>query len=231
MPARALLVATAASLALTGCGGASSSGSSPTVAIKAGDKTCDVATTTFASGSIRFAVQNVGKDTTEVYVYGKGSSGDFDKVVGEVENIAPGISREFSVKVSGGAYEVACKPGQTGAGVRTEITVAGAAASADSAYDRQVDVTAKEYAFTGLDGLTAKVGEKVEFKLENASTSMQHELEFLGPDGKNVGEVGPTDAGKGGEVIITFAVAGTYTYLCGLSDHATRGMKGTITVA
>lgn len=231
MPARLLLVATAASFALTGCGGSSSTGSSPAVAIKAGDTTCEVATTTFEPGSIRFDVQNVGKDTTEVYVYGKGSDGDFDKVVGEVENIAPGVSREFSVKVGGGEYEVACKPGQTGDGVRTEITVTGAAASADSAYDREIEVTAKDYAFTGLEGVTAKVGEKIEFKLENASTSMQHELEFLGPDGTNVGEVGPTDPGKDGEVIITFAVAGTYTYLCGLSDHATRGMKGTLTVA
>jgi uncharacterized cupredoxin-like copper-binding protein len=53
----------------------------------------------------------------------------------------------------------------------------------------------------------------------------------LGPDGKDVGEVGPTDPGKDGEVVIEFKTAGAYTYLCGIADHANRGMKGTFTVA
>ena len=220
---------------LTACGGSSDGGDtgsgSGDVAVKAGDTTCEVAKTSFDPGKITFDVQNVGKDVTEVYVYAKGDGGEFDKVVGEVENIAPGTSRDFAVSVSGGEYEVACKPGQKGDGIRTEIEVSGAAATEDDAkYDREVEVTAKEYAFTGLDGFEAKVGEKIEFKLENAGT-MEHELEILGPDGKNVGEVGPTAAGKDGEVIIAFEKAGTYTYKCGLADHASRGMQGTFTVS
>jgi plastocyanin len=221
---------------LTACGGSSdggdgASGGGGDVAVKAGDTTCEVATTTFDPGKITFDVQNTGKDVTEVYVYGKGSDGEFDKVVGEVENIAPGTSRDFAVSVSGGEYEVACKPGQKGDGIRTEIEVSGAAASEDDAkYDREVEVTAKEYAFTGLEGFTAKVGEKIEFKLENAGT-MEHELEILGPDGKDVGEVGPTGAGKDGEVIIAFEKPGTYTYKCGIADHASRGMQATFPVS
>ncbi len=217
---------------LAACGGSSggAEGGGSDIAIAAGDTTCDVADTSLDAGKHTFAVKNEGKDVTEVYVYAKGSDGDFDKVVGEVENIAPQTRRDFPVTLSGGEYEVACKPGQTGDGIRTKLTVSGEAAKADEAkYDREVEVTAKEYAFTGMAGFTAKVGEKIEFKLENKGT-MQHEFEVLGPDGKNVGEVGPTDAGEDGEVVIEFKAAGTYTFMCGIADHATRGMKGTFTV-
>ena len=238
MPARlrtALLLPVALGLTLTACGGSDddATGSSSKVSVKAGDTTCDVAKTSFSPGEIEFDVQNVGKDTTEVYVYGKGSDGDFDKVIGEVENIAPGTSRDFEVDVTGGEYEVACKPGQTGKGIRTEIEVSGPTSSstAEAAYDREVEVTAKDFAFTGLEGFTAKVGEKIEFKLENESTSHEHEFEVFGPDGKAIGEVGPTEPGKDGEVVLELKVAGTYTYECGLSDHASRGMKGSFTVS
>lgn len=223
-------------LGLSACGGSSdsstdASGGSKGVAVTASDSACEVATTTFDPGKVTFDVKNSGKDVTEVYVYGKGSDGSFDKVVGEVENIAPGTSRDFPVEVASGEYEVACKPGQTGEGIRTKITVSGTAtAAAEAEYDREVEVVAKEYAFTGLDGFTAKVGEKIEFKLENKGT-MEHEFEVLGPDGKDVGEVGPTAPGKDGEVVIAFDKPGTYTYLCGIADHESRGMKGTFTVS
>jgi uncharacterized cupredoxin-like copper-binding protein len=237
MPARlgtTLLLPVLLGLSLTGCGSDDGgSGSSSKVAVKAGDTTCDVAKTSFEPGKVAFDVQNVGKDTTEVYVYGKGSDGDFDKVVGEVENIAPGTSRDFVVSIKSGEYEVACKPGQTGNGIRTKITVSGEAAAADDGdakYDREVEVTAKDFALTGLEGFTAKAGEKIEFKLENQGT-MQHELEVIGPDGKDVGEVGPTDPGKTNEVVLELKTAGTYTYKCGIDGHASRGMTGTFTVA
>jgi uncharacterized cupredoxin-like copper-binding protein len=214
-------------------GGSSGTGGGEEIAIAAGDTTCEVAKTSLEAGKHTFAVTNEGTDVTEVYVYAKGSDGDFDKVVGEVENIAPKTSRDFPVSLSGGEYEVACKPGQTGDGIRSTLTVTGESDEAtegdDAKYDREIEVTAKEYAFSGMDGFTAKVGEKIEFKLQNKGT-MQHEFEVLGPDGKDVGEVGPTDPGEDGEVVLELKTPGTYTYLCGLADHASRGMKGTFTV-
>lgn len=217
-------------VAAAGCGSDSPAASGPKVAVRAGDSSCEVSSLQLQPGSTVLAVTNTGRDTTEVYVYGKGDGGAYDKVVGEVENVAPGTSRDFSVDLTGGTYEVACKPGQTGNGIRTPVTVAGPAASAQAAYDREVEVEAKEYAFSGLQGFTAKAGEKIEFKLENPGT-MPHELEVLGPDGQAVGEVGPTEPGKDGEVVLTLSAPGTYTYLCGIGDHAQRGMKGTFTVA
>ena len=44
-------------------------------------------------------------------------------IVGEVENIGPGLTRELSVTVASGAYVTACKPGMTGAGIRADFTV------------------------------------------------------------------------------------------------------------
>ena len=238
MPARPLLTtmtltgALSGALVLTGCGSDSTpSGSSSRVAISAGDSTCQVAKTEFGAGTIAFEVTNDGKDTTEVYVYGKGSSDAYDKIVGEVENIAPGTSRDFTVNAKAGDYEVACKPGQTGNGIRTKIEVTGEGGSTEAAYDREVEVVATDYKLEGLASFTGQAGEKIEFKLENKSASHQHELEILGPDGSVVGEVSPVDPGTTGEAVIELEKAGTYTYKCGIANHADRGMKGTFTVS
>lgn len=202
------------------------------MSVRAGDNSCDVARTVFdEAGKVSFEVQNIGRDVTEVYVYGKGSDGDFDKVVGEVENVAPGTQRNFAVDLSGGEFEVACKPGQKGDGIRTAITVAGKAAEATSEYDREIEIVATDYAFRGLDGFTATAGEKIEFKLRNASETEQHEFEVFGPDGQVLGEVGPTDPGEEGEVVLELAAPGTYRYECGIVDHADRGMAGTFEVS
>ena len=235
MSARPVLAAGVLLLAasLTSCssddkGATASAGA---VAVKAGDTTCDVAKTDFEAGEIAFAVQNTGSDVTEVYVYGKGSSGKYDKVVGEVENIAPGTSRDFTVDASKGDYEVACKPGQKGDGIRTAIEVEGDGGATEAAYDREVEVEATDFAFEGLAGFTGKVGEKVELKLENKSSATTHELEVFGPDGKAVGEVSPVPPGSTGEAVIALATAGTYRYECGIDGHAGKGMKGTFTVS
>jgi iron uptake system component EfeO len=107
----------------TGCSdGSSSSGS--TYDVKAGDTTCRVEQTTFDAGRLSFDVQNTGSDVTEVYVYGKQGS-TFSKIMGEVEDVGPGTSRSLDVNLAAGSYQVACKPGMTGTGIRTFITVRG----------------------------------------------------------------------------------------------------------
>ena len=163
------VAALCAAASLTACG-ADSPGKASGVAITATDSACQVATTSFAPGEVTFTVTNKGKDTTEVYVYGKQGDG-FTKVVAEVENVAPGLTREMKATLAGGAYEIACKPGQTGAGIRTAITVSGGSAAAtgeaEAAYDREIELAVTATGVTGGDGLTAKAGEKIEFKLEN----------------------------------------------------------------
>jgi len=112
----------AATVSVAGCGSDSGSSGKDTVDVTADDKSCEVEKTRFAPGSVTFSVQNAGSDITEVYVYGE-KDGDFSQIVNEVENIGPGTGRDMTVDLSAGRYEVACKPGMVGDGIRTQITV------------------------------------------------------------------------------------------------------------
>ncbi|HUQ62531.1 MAG TPA: cupredoxin domain-containing protein [Acidimicrobiales bacterium] len=112
------LVAAVALAAAVAC---STSDTANAVGIVATDTECRVDRTDLASGRQSFKVNNQGDKVTEVYVYGEG-----DEVIAEKENIGPGTSVTFSADLSAGKYQIACKPGQTGKGIRQEITVSGA---------------------------------------------------------------------------------------------------------
>jgi hypothetical protein len=194
---------------LAACGDASPA-NGPAVSVEASDDACRVGATTLEAGPVTFEVTNKGSKVTEVYVYGE-KDGAFDTIVGEVENIGPGTSRDLSVNLGGGTYEIACKPGQSGDGIRTRVTVDGDAAGAtgEPAYDREIEMTVAAAGLTGLDGADAKAGETIEFKLQN-DTDGSRELEIVDPSGKVVAEV---DVAKGaeGEVIVELAGAGAWT--------------------
>lgn len=114
-----------AALGLAGCGGDGQGGTSgDAVAVTSTDDECQIATTDLAAGTHVFRVENKGTRNTEFYVYGAG-----DKVVGEVEDISPGVTRELRVKLDAGKYEAACKPGMEGDGIRRTLTVTGKASS------------------------------------------------------------------------------------------------------
>jgi iron uptake system component EfeO len=121
---------TALTLAACGGGDSSSAGSGTAaaddIAVAATDDACDVATSDLEAGVHQFTVTNTGSKVTEFYVYADG-----DRVMGEVENIAPGVARELRVELPAGDYETACKPGMVGDGIRTALTVTGEAASLD----------------------------------------------------------------------------------------------------
>jgi iron uptake system component EfeO len=51
-------------------------------------------------------------------------------VLGEVENITPGLTRSLKVELARpGTYETACKPGMKGDGIRADFTVTGSSAT------------------------------------------------------------------------------------------------------
>jgi iron uptake system component EfeO len=120
----ALVASGAVLIGVAACGsdnpGSGNAGSS--IEVKATDTECAVAPTQAPAGTVTFKITNNGTAVTEFYVYGEG-----DKVLGEVENIAPGLSREFRVDLAAGTYETACKPGMTGNGIRGAFTVTGSA--------------------------------------------------------------------------------------------------------
>ncbi len=103
-------------LGLTAC--SSNGAPSDAIAITSGNTDCQVAQTTLPAGKHSFTVENTGSQATEVYVYAPG-----DKVKAEKENIGPGTKATFSVTLTAGSYQVACKPGQTGNGIRRTLTV------------------------------------------------------------------------------------------------------------
>jgi iron uptake system component EfeO len=69
---------------------------------------------------VTFTIANKGTKVTEFYVYAAG-----DRVMSEVENIAPGLRRDLHVELPAGTYETACKPGMSGKGIRGAFTVTG----------------------------------------------------------------------------------------------------------
>jgi iron uptake system component EfeO len=127
------------------------------ITVKATDTACEVAKTTLDAGTHVFAIANSGSKVTEFYVYAEG-----DRVMGEVENITPGLSRELRVELPAGTYQTACKPGMIGNGIRNTLTVAGSAAPlTEDAALAQATTSYGRYVTTQAETLEVKTGEFV----------------------------------------------------------------------
>jgi iron uptake system component EfeO len=114
-----------AALTTVACGSSAGDGAAEagdTVTVAASDDACDVDAAELPAGTHEFEVTNGGSQTTEFYVYAEG-----DRVMGEVENITPGLTRRLLVELPAGEYEAVCKPGMAGDGIRNPLTVTGEA--------------------------------------------------------------------------------------------------------
>jgi iron uptake system component EfeO len=130
------------------------------ISVKAADAACDVSATSAPAGKISFSINNSGTKTTEFYLYGVG-----DRIMGEVENIGPGLTRQLIVEVpDGGTYTTACKPGMVGDGIRVPFTVTGAAARSVDENAKLAEATAgwKRYVTSQVDALVPKTQEFVD---------------------------------------------------------------------
>ena len=97
-------VAALAAGALAACGDDEKKGdASGKIEVTATDTDCKVSRTEATAGTVTFSVTNKGAKVTEFYVYAAG-----DRVMSEVENIVPGLSREMIVELPAGTYETAC---------------------------------------------------------------------------------------------------------------------------
>jgi iron uptake system component EfeO len=103
----------------TGSSGATASANPRALTVQATDTECNLSATSAPSGTLTFAVTNGGTKVTEFYLYGE----DGKRIVGEVENIGPGITRELVLKIEPGNYLTACKPGMAGEGIRAPFAV------------------------------------------------------------------------------------------------------------
>ncbi|EKT82745.1 hypothetical protein WSS_A10987 [Rhodococcus opacus M213] len=112
-------------LALAGCT-EKSTASTDDITVTASDDTCDVSADSGTTGNSTFQVTNNGTKVTEFYVFAEG-----DRAMGEVENIGPGLTRQLIVSLpDAGTYQLACKPGMVGDGIRQEFTITGDSMSA-----------------------------------------------------------------------------------------------------
>lgn len=119
----ALAAATAVGLLTAGCGGstyAEGAGTATTsIDVSSTADACELSATEAPSGTITFTVTNNGSDVTEFYLLGS----DGEDVVGEVEDIGPGLSRDLKATLKAGSYQTRCKPGMAGDGITAEFTV------------------------------------------------------------------------------------------------------------
>jgi len=102
-------------LALSGCVANATAEAPATLTVDTSATACTVSAATAPAGSISFTVTNSGQQVSEFYLLAE----DGRRVVGEAENIGPGLSRDLVVELPAGSYFTACKPGATGDGVGT----------------------------------------------------------------------------------------------------------------
>ncbi|MDH6247432.1 iron uptake system protein EfeO [Mycobacterium sp. OTB74] len=98
------------------------------ITVAASDTECKLSKTETGTGPSTFVITNNGTKVTEFYVYGAG-----DRVMGEIENISPGLQRKLIVQLAEpGGYTTACKPGMVGDGIRGNFNVTGNAVQVDT---------------------------------------------------------------------------------------------------
>jgi iron uptake system component EfeO len=95
------------------------SGDPRSISVTSTDDGCEVSAAEAPAGTLKFDVTNEGSKVTEFYLLGE----DGLRIVGEVENIGPQLSRQLVVSAPEGQYVTACKPGMKGDGIRADFTV------------------------------------------------------------------------------------------------------------
>ncbi|MGW4687567.1 iron uptake system protein EfeO [Streptomyces sp. NPDC004244] len=123
-PARLTVLTAAAAVAaltaVTGCAEKGGSADGKAVKVAASDTACEVSATEFPAGKVTIEVENKGSKVTELYVLFPD-----DRIVTERENIGPGTKATITAEMKAGDYEIACKPGMKGDGIRQKVKATG----------------------------------------------------------------------------------------------------------
>jgi iron uptake system component EfeO len=135
----------AALLALSACVPNGTTGAGATgLTVESSAKDCVVSSATAPSGPVSFDVTNKTDKVTEFYVL----ADDGLRIVGEIENIAPGAPRKLTLQLKAGKYFTVCKPGMVGDGVgRAAFSVSDSGAKVELAGTQsdQTKAAAKNY--------------------------------------------------------------------------------------
>lgn len=124
-PVRLSVVTAAAAVtaltAITGCAEkGDAKGGDGSITVTAKDDACEVSKKEFPAGHVTFAIENKGSKVTEVYLLFPDA-----RIVTERENIGPGTKASITAEIKAGDYEIACKPGMKGEGIRQQVTATG----------------------------------------------------------------------------------------------------------
>ncbi|WP_019067275.1 iron uptake system protein EfeO [Streptomyces hokutonensis] len=146
-------VATAAALtAVTACTAKSDAKDGDAIQVTAADSKCTTSTKSIPAGQVTLKIENTGSKATEVEILFPD-----DRIVSEKENIGPGTKYTLTAEVKAGSYEIACRPGMKGHGVRQKLTVTGGSvAKRDPKLDAAV-AAYREYAQSEADATIPKV--------------------------------------------------------------------------
>ncbi|MFJ5139064.1 iron uptake system protein EfeO [Streptomyces sp. NPDC088707] len=147
--------ATAAALAaVTGCTEKSDAKADDgTITVVAKDDSCEVSKKEFPAGHVQLSVENRGSKVTEVYVLYPD-----DRIVTERENIGPGTKASLTAEIKAGDYEIACKPGMVGDGIRRQVKATGGAAGVKRSPEMDAAVAAyRQYVQAQADATLPKV--------------------------------------------------------------------------
>lgn len=128
---------------LAGCssGGSGGEGGAQKLTVTGTDAECSPSTGALPAGVNEITFKNKGSKENEIYVLRPDGS-----IVGERENVGPGISVNLTVELPAGAYAVQCKPGMVGKGIQAPLTVTGVAASGGvKAADPRLDAAVAAY--------------------------------------------------------------------------------------
>ncbi|MGV9421019.1 iron uptake system protein EfeO [Streptomyces sp. NPDC003674] len=144
----------AALTALSACTAKSDAGDGKAIEVTAADSRCDTSAKSVPAGQVTLKIENKGSKATEVEIVFPD-----DRIVSEKENIGPGTKYTLTAEVKAGTYEIACRPGMKGHGVRQKLTVTGGGKSAqrDPGLDKAV-ADYRQYAQDQADETLPRVG-------------------------------------------------------------------------
>ena len=130
---------------LSGCVANNPAASHTALAVDSNATNCAVSADEAPAGNIRFSVTNSGDQVTEFYLL----AADGLRIVGEAENIGPGLSRDLVVQLDAGSYFTSCKPGMAGDSVgKAKFTATKTDAAATVSVNRaaQIDIANSKHA-------------------------------------------------------------------------------------
>ncbi|MFG3098353.1 iron uptake system protein EfeO [Streptomyces sp. NPDC048202] len=117
--------AAAALTALSACTAKSDAKDGDAIQVTAADTKCDTSAKSVPAGQVTLKIENKGSRATEVEIVFPD-----DRIVSEKENIGPGTKYTLTAEVKAGSYEIACRPGMKGHGVRQKLDVTGSGKTA-----------------------------------------------------------------------------------------------------